>query len=415
MPAPPSLLKNFCWRQFIKNNKTVRMIATNSVLLKYMLTENQEKYLQKISADKIVRIVPFDPKISGIVQEIKDKVINAGINLEVKFMGASALGISGQGDIDLYIFCPEKDFQIYLPKLEEIFGPKVQGITITKWQLEKEGHEIEMYLTDPNTPSMQEQIKVFEILKNDPLLLKKYEEIKSSADGQSFREYMKRKYEFFNRILGIPTEPKNIAQQVNKKIVEWTKEKSKLVVAIDGYTGIGKTTLLNNLAELNTDIVAVNRDDFLLPREIVRERLAKAEDRSKVFELEVNDDKKLEGLVNTFKNTNEVYQIDTYNHVSGEVNVSKIYDFSKKVMVVEGVFMFHPQLLLNKLWDKRIYLDGDIEKIDEQRIKREKERWGKDYFPETHPDSYFKQVIIGLKRYIELYKPNEVADFILKV
>jgi len=391
------------------------MIATNSVLLKYMLTENQEKYLQKISADKIVRIVPFDPKISGIVQEIKDKVINAGINLEVKFMGASALGISGQGDIDLYIFCPEKDFQIYLPKLEEIFGPKVQGITITKWQLEKEGHEIEMYLTDPNTPSMQEQIKVFEILKNDPLLLKKYEEIKSSADGQSFREYMKRKYEFFNRILGIPTEPKNIAQQVNKKIVEWTKEKSKLVVAIDGYTGIGKTTLLNNLAELNTDIVAVNRDDFLLPREIVRERLAKAEDRSKVFELEVNDDKKLEGLVNTFKNTNEVYQIDTYNHVSGEVNVSKIYDFSKKVMVVEGVFMFHPQLLLNKLWDKRIYLDGDIEKIDEQRIKREKERWGKDYFPETHPDSYFKQVIIGLKRYIELYKPNEVADFILKV
>jgi len=173
-----------------------------------MLTENQKEYLLKIPADKTVKIFPYDPKISSIVQDIKDKIVNAGINLEVKFMGASALGISGQGDIDLYILCPEKDFQAYLPRLEEIFGPKVRGITIIKWQLEKDGHEIEIYLTDPNTPSMQEQIKVFEILKNDPLLLKEYESIKSSADGQSFREYMKRKYEFFNRILKLSTEPK---------------------------------------------------------------------------------------------------------------------------------------------------------------------------------------------------------------
>ena len=136
-----------------------------------MLTENQQKYLQKIPADKTVKIVAYDPKIPGIVQTIKDKISNAGINLEVSFMGASALKISGQGDIDLYIFCPEKDFQIYLPKLEEIFGPKVQGISIIKWQLEKGGHEVEMYLTDPATSSMQEQMKVFEILKNNSQLL----------------------------------------------------------------------------------------------------------------------------------------------------------------------------------------------------------------------------------------------------
>lgn len=380
-----------------------------------MLTENQEKYLLKIPADKTVRIVAYDPKISGIVQDIKNRIANAGINLEVKFMGASALEISGQGDIDLYIFCSEKDFQIYFPKLEEIFGPKVQGITITKWQLEVEGHEIEMYLTDPNTPSMQEQIKVFDILKNDPLLLKEYEEIKSSANGQTFREYMKIKYEFFNRILGVSTEPKSLAKQVNKIIVEWAKENQKIVVAIDGYTGIGKTTLLNNLVELNSDIVAVNRDDFLLPREVVREKLTKAEDRSKVFELEVNDNEKLKNFVNIFRNSDEIKKIDTYDGVSGKVNIPKTFDFSKKIMVVEGVFMFHPQLSLNKLWDKRIYLEGDIEKIDERRIKREKERWGKGYLPETHPDSYFRQVIIGLKRYIELYKPNEIADFVLKV
>ena len=166
-----------------------------------MLTENQEKYLLKIPEDKIVKIVPFDPLIPNIVEGIKSKIRNAGINLEVKFIGASGLGISGQGDIDLYILAPEKDFEKYIPALENAFGPKVANISSHKWQFIFENHEVEMYLADPSTPSMQEQIQVFEILKNNDGLLKQYDEIKSSADGQTFREYMGRKYEFFNRIL----------------------------------------------------------------------------------------------------------------------------------------------------------------------------------------------------------------------
>ena len=209
--------------------------------------------------------------------------------------------------------------------------------------------------------------------------------------------------------------PEILAQKINEVISGWAKDASKLVVAIDGYTGVGKTTLLNNLAAINPDIIPVNRDDFMLSREVVQEKLAKADDRSKVFELEVSDDKKLEDFIKKFRNTDEPYRIDTYDGVSGNVNVPKTYDFSKKIMVIEGVFMFHPEFSRSKFWDKRIYLQGDINKIDERRIKREKERWEKDYFPETHPDSYFKQVIIGLKRYIELYKPDKIADLVLKV
>lgn len=207
-----------------------------------------------------------------------------------------------------------------------------------------------------------------------------------------------------------------ICIKIEESLDKWLEGKDKIVVAIDGYTGIGKTTILNKLAEINPEIVPVNRDDFLLPREVVREKLAKAEDRSKVFELEVNDNKKLEDFINAFKR-GEVseYEINTFDPVSGEVNIPKSYDFSKKIMIVEGVFMFHPKLPLNKIWDKRIYLEGDIKKIDERRIKREKEKWGKDYFPETHPDSHFKQVTTGLKRYIELYKPNEIADLVVEI
>lgn len=206
-----------------------------------------------------------------------------------------------------------------------------------------------------------------------------------------------------------------LSEKANEAINAWASDSDKLIIAIDGYTGVGKTTLLDNLVKLNPDILAVNRDDFMLPRKIVHEKIANSEDRSKVFELEVIDSPKLTDFITAFKNTNTLYNINTYDGVSGEVSISKTFDFSKKIMAIEGVFMFHPELPHNKFWDKRIYLEGDITKIAERRIKREKERWGKDYFPETHPDSYFKQVCIALDRYIASHHPEKSADLVLRV
>ncbi len=202
------------------------------------------------------------------------------------------------------------------------------------------------------------------------------------------------------------------AEQINTALTKWLYETDKLVVAIDGYTGVGKTTLLNNLAKLTSNVLAVHRDDFLLPRNVVEELINKSNDRSRVFELKINDNKKITELIQAFKSGKAVYDFHAYNPASGELDIAKQLDLSKKVMVIEGVFMFHPKLL-NHLWDKRIYLDGDIEAIDTRRIRREKEKWGNDYFPEDHPDSYFLQVIIALKRYQELYKPKEQADLVI--
>lgn len=168
-----------------------------------MLTQNQEKYLLKIPEDKKVKIVAYNPKVKEVVNDIKRRVVEGGINLEVAHMGASALGISGQGDIDLYILCNQEDFNTYLPLLEKTFGPKVPGISINRWDLQIDGFEVEMYLTDLKTPSMKRQVDVFEKLKNNKELLREYESVKLSANNLSFREYMGRKYEFFNKILKI--------------------------------------------------------------------------------------------------------------------------------------------------------------------------------------------------------------------
>ena len=202
--------------------------------------------------------------------------------------------------------------------------------------------------------------------------------------------------------------------KVNSQIKLWSKDQPKLIIAIDGYTGIGKTTLLKNLCSINKDILAVHRDDFLISRNKLRTLLKKAKDKSKVFELNICDDKKIEKLIKAFQKGRGFYATKIYNSKSGKIDIIKTYDLSKKIMVVEGVFLFHPKLL-NHLWNKRIYLMGDIRKIDKQRVLREKKRWGKDYFPETHPDSYFRQVTIAFKRYQKRYRPDKKAYLIVKI
>lgn len=167
-----------------------------------MLTEAQIKYLTTIPDDKKITLKPFNPKGLEVAAKIIADIKAVEPDLGVLHMGASALGISGQGDIDLYILCNQEDFDTYLPLLEKIFGRKVSGISINKWNLNIDGFEIEIYLADPKTPSMKEQIDVFKKLKNNKELLGEYESIKSSASNLSFREYMRRKYEFFNKILG---------------------------------------------------------------------------------------------------------------------------------------------------------------------------------------------------------------------
>jgi uridine kinase len=206
----------------------------------------------------------------------------------------------------------------------------------------------------------------------------------------------------------------SITEKVNKSIISWSRNKDKLVVGIDGYTGVGKTTLLKELSKLNKNILPVNRDDFQISKVKFGKLYKNVKDRSRVFELEMNDSAKLKKLVDTFRKSNKPYKMKTYDGVTGKINIPKTFDFSKKIMVVEGVFMFHPKLL-NKIWDKRIYLKGNIKQIDKRRVAREKKRWGKDYFPETHPDSYFRQVIIALKRYQRVYHPEKVADLVIKV
>jgi GrpB-like predicted nucleotidyltransferase (UPF0157 family) len=167
-----------------------------------MLTSDEIDYLSKISADRIVKIYPYNSKVANIAAVISKSIKQIYPSLEIKHMGASALKISGQNDIDIYAFSDPKDFDKFLPGLTKLLGePLHRHETFCEWKFKKDGFDVEFYLTEKDSKTTQRQIGVFETLKNNPELLKEYEDLKSSMNGKSFKKYQEKKYEFYHRII----------------------------------------------------------------------------------------------------------------------------------------------------------------------------------------------------------------------
>lgn len=196
-------------------------------------------------------------------------------------------------------------------------------------------------------------------------------------------------------------------EQLSEALNTWVSKRPKLVVGIDGYSGAGKTTLLNAIARDNSKILAVHMDDFILPIKLRENLIAKANDKATVFELQWNDYTAIRNLIIAFRNGERKF---TAKLPDGS---TKTYDLSKDILLLEGVFLFHPKLL-DDIWDKRVYIHTDLGVADKRRVTREKAKWGDDYFPESHPDSFYRLFKIAHKRYEENYKPIEKADLVLK-
>ena len=207
-----------------------------------------------------------------------------------------------------------------------------------------------------------------------------------------------------------------IAKNINEYIKVWEKDHSKLVLAIDGYAGSGKTTVADFAGAQNPDVLVVHLDDFICHWKERKEMIEKAKDKSKVFELEWYRYDDLEKLVRAFKTKKKgTIKFKTYDYDKNDFGPQKAFDLSKKILVIDGIFLFHPKHKISKLWDRTIYLDADFTKADKKRIVREKKKWGKDYLPETHPDNWFKYYREAYNRYVKEQKPQKDRDLVFKV
>lgn len=207
-----------------------------------------------------------------------------------------------------------------------------------------------------------------------------------------------------------------IAKKINGQISAWTKDRSKLIVAIDGYAGAGKTTIADFIAKQNPDVLTVHLDDFIRHWKERKQMIEKAGEKSKVFEYNWYRYEDLEKLIKEFRDKNKGYlKLKTYDFDKNDFSPKKSFDLSKKILIIDGIFLFHPKHKISKLFDKKIYLDIDFIKADKKRIAREKKKWGKSYIPENHPDNWTKYFKIAYRRYVKKYKPQNKAEVVFKI
>jgi uridine kinase len=207
----------------------------------------------------------------------------------------------------------------------------------------------------------------------------------------------------------------HIAKKICQEIKVWKKDRAKLIVAIDGYAGSGKTTIGNFIAKHDADVLTIHLDDFINHWKVRKQMILEAKDKSKVFEYHWYRYNDLERLIKVFLSGKKSTKLKTYNYNKNDFGPKQTFDLSKKVLIIDGVFLLHPKHAITKLIHKNIYLDIDFAKADRKRIAREKKRWGNKYIPEDHPDSWFKYFKSAYLKYIHTYKPKKIADSVFKV
>lgn len=169
-----------------------------------MLTESQKRYLETIPESSVAKVHPWDSEIAKFARNLIAQLHAAAPDLEVFWSGALALGISGQNDIDLSLLSNSEDLEKYMSQLVPILGePQKKNKRSVLWRTSKESHRIDAYLAERNSGDIEAHKKMFELLQGNRDLLSEYQSIKEVANGLPFREYQARKYEFYNRILGL--------------------------------------------------------------------------------------------------------------------------------------------------------------------------------------------------------------------
>ncbi|MBU6214623.1 AAA family ATPase [Patescibacteria group bacterium] len=201
-----------------------------------------------------------------------------------------------------------------------------------------------------------------------------------------------------------------IAKKINEQISVWGNDHAKLIIAIEGYAGSGKTTVAEYLAKGNTNVAVLHLDDFIKPWEDRKRLMNNVGDKSKVFEYEWYRYDDLEKVLKQFKvKKRGVMKYKAYDFNKNDFGPAKSLDLSKKILVIEGIFLLHQEHAISALWDKKVYLDINFAKADRMRIAREKKKWGKAYLPEAHIDNWTKYFKIAYRRYVKEHKPQRMC------
>lgn len=167
-----------------------------------MLTPDQETWLSQLSNNPI-SIHPYNPKSKKAFEKQKKELKEILGDVNVVHRGASSLGISGKGELDIYIPVTELEFNTYLEKLVKAFGKPGSHYPLERARFNRkiDGILAEIFLINKKAQGWIDGLTFENYLKNHPDTLADYAKLKESLNGLSTKEYYRAKLEFYNKIL----------------------------------------------------------------------------------------------------------------------------------------------------------------------------------------------------------------------
>jgi GrpB-like predicted nucleotidyltransferase (UPF0157 family) len=168
-----------------------------------MLTAEQKKWLNHLNNSDSVGITAYNPKVKFVFKKIKAELTGILGEVQVLHKGSSALKISGQGEIDLYLPIAKKDFNPVLEKLKRHLGEPGSVYDLRRVRFVKyiDNTKIEIFIINRNSLDWKNLIKFEKYLKRHPRELKAYEKLKIDNAGRTTKDYYTKKTEFINKIL----------------------------------------------------------------------------------------------------------------------------------------------------------------------------------------------------------------------
>lgn len=169
-----------------------------------MLTIEQEKWVNHLSDENKIKIIPFDISAEEKFQKIKRKIIDCfGKDIDVRHCGATSFGISGQDEIDVYLPVLPEEFDSFVAQMEKIFGKprSLYPLERVRFMTNVDEKHVDIFVINKEHESWKNSVKFEKYLRNNAEALEKYRKLKEDGGGLSVREYYRRKIEFINQIL----------------------------------------------------------------------------------------------------------------------------------------------------------------------------------------------------------------------
>lgn len=169
-----------------------------------MITQQQRVWLNQLSDTKLVEILPYNKEAPAKFRKFRSSLRKAlGSQYDILLKGAVGLGISGKGELDIFVPVAPDRFDSTVNLVEQLLGPPE-----SHYQLERarfttviEGTKAEVFVINDKTKGWHNALKFENYLRNHPRRLNQYGSLKEAAHATSIREYYRRKIEFINKTL----------------------------------------------------------------------------------------------------------------------------------------------------------------------------------------------------------------------